>query len=408
MLRWLMAVCLCLLATAMPGRADSKISVLFIRTADDDGANASTLTEATAKAAIEGANAIYKRNGGDVQFVLDSASSFTTVLQSTVLNHDCTLPPGATAASIASHTQQVADTDTLCDQSPAAMARAATALQCAGKLVVFSRGRSEKVKWDDQAHHYELVYTSGGYSGKDLYYVVLGSVFSGPDLAHEMGHYFGLKHPFPGNRPATVAEAEADIGSFVAAGHSSEANGLKVFDGDGLSDTPPDAAGSVFLDYYKGEAGANCDANHPTVPLTVHFPIHHDPDTPAHDHPYTLEPDRHDVMSYFKDCPGFDQHLTKQQYKIVHASLASGGNRVQLVKGLPVVSGDGCRIKGAGFACPLQPPPADPSKQLTESAQRIAACYKLWHEPVPGEINEWADPGTPLRRFTIPTGIVAE
>jgi hypothetical protein len=110
-------------------------------------------------------------------------------------------------------------------------------------------------------------------------------------------------------------------------------------------------------------------------------------------------------MSYFKDCPGFDQHLTKQQYKIVHASLESGGNRVQLVKGLAVVSGDSCRTKDA---CPLQPPPADPSKQLTESAQRIAACYKLWHEPLPGEINEWANPGRPLRRFTIPKGIVDE
>ncbi len=50
-------------------------------------------------------------------------------------------------------------------------------------------------------------------------------------LAHEVGHYFGLSHPFA-QQYASLQLAE----SYLAA-HGNDPN---VFDGDGLSDTPPD------------------------------------------------------------------------------------------------------------------------------------------------------------------------
>jgi len=391
---WLLTVA-GLVLSAAPARADYSIPVLFIRTADDDGSKPSTLTEATAKAAIQLANTVYKRNGGDVQFTLDPASSFTTVIKSTTLNHDCKLAPGQTAATIAAQTTQLADTDTLCDTGPAATARAAMALTCAGKLVVFSRGGSEYISWNADLHHYELKYATGGYSGSQLFYVVLGSSFSGNDLGHEIGHYMHLAHPFGGLAPKTVAAAEQAIKDYVAAGHA-EADGLKVFEGDGVSDTPPDAAGGVFVDKYG--ANANCDPAHPTVPLTVHFT--------GHDRTYTLAPDRNDVMSYFKNCSGFDQHLTAGQWAIVHAALTTG-NRATLVT-LPMAPGDGCHSRDPAHACPLQPPPPDPSVQLASVAKHVANCYKLWRRPLPGEINEITNPGRPVVRLKVPVTIVHE
>jgi hypothetical protein len=385
---------LSLLAAAVPASAQYTISVLFIRTADDNGANAGGLTEATAKAAIAGANTVYARNGGDVQFVMDPANNFSAVVNNTTLNHDCKLPPGASAATIAKQTTQVADPDTLCDTGPAVEIRNAMALACPGKLVVFSRGGSEYVKWNPDLKHYELLKASGGHSGGSIYYVAFGSQFSGNDLAHEMGHYFHLPHTF-GVAPKTVIEAQQAIKSYVDQGHA-EADGLRVFEGDGFTDTPPDAAGSVFVDKYG--ANANCDANHPTVPLTVKFA--------KQSHTYTLAPDRNDVMSYFKHCPGFDQHFTKQQYAVIHDALDKG-NRTPLIS-LPLATGNGCSSRDPLVNCALQAPkpPQDPKAQLAASARYLQNCYKLWRKPLPGEINELVRPESPVIRMRLPANAI--
>jgi hypothetical protein len=75
----------------------------------------------------------------------------------------------------------------------------------------------------------------GGYSGGRAKYVVMPGLRSTNmglrGLAHEAGHYFGLSHTF-GRSFRSVEDAEEFLRD-----HN---NDLSVFDGDKLSDTPPD------------------------------------------------------------------------------------------------------------------------------------------------------------------------
>jgi hypothetical protein len=57
-------------------------------------------------------------------------------------------------------------------------------------------------------------------------------------LAHEIGHYMGLRHTFVGESFEDVREAEAHL--------SAHGGDPRAFDGDGLADTPPDPAIRTF------------------------------------------------------------------------------------------------------------------------------------------------------------------
>ena len=161
----------------------------------------------------------------------------------------------------------------------------------------------------------------------DQRYVALPNLFvpgNGLDLgggsfvAHELGHYLGLYHTFPGwsevpgpvfaAADTTVPLIQTAIRNYLAA-NSGDVN---AFDGDSLADTPPDPGTSAL----KG-AGVNmCTSNTITFPASGGNPS------------VTFRPDTRNVMSYYQlwVCSGTTrwppvQTFTRQQIQRMHQTL---------------------------------------------------------------------------------------
>jgi hypothetical protein len=98
--------------------------------------------------------------------------------------------------------------------------------------------------------------------------------------------------------------------------------GLDVFDGDGLSDTPPDTAPPPFQPY-GGTLSEQCS----TIDRLT-FAV----DFPTGSHFYTLKPDRSNVLSYFHACSAIPQRISNQQRETVRRVLEQG-NRRRLIAG---------------------------------------------------------------------------
>lgn len=348
--------------------------VLFVRLADDDGSKPSTLTKAQAQAAIDTTNVIYRMNRGDIQFQLAPESDFVGHVQNTTMNHDCLLQPGWTEATIAAQTTQDVNGDgaadwrdgnAMCDTSPAMAARNAYALLRPNRLVVYSRGSSEYVKWDGT--HYVLKYASGGHSGGSLLYVAMPATFGGGTLlAHETGHYFHLPHTFGKDsyRATSMVDAYAKIAPWLIT-HPSEPP-LGVFDGDkrdvpAIADTPPDAGGAIFEEVH----GSVCDADKGSIPFSVR--------DGGRQQIVQLTPDRANIMSYFKSCP-WQQHFSRNQYAIMDASLATGNRQ-------PLTVGDPYENPCYASAHPEQASQKDPMATLRDVLRKAANCHLLTRRP---------------------------
>jgi hypothetical protein len=313
------------------------VKILFVRLADDDGSKASTLTKANAQAALDTANTIFHADGGDVGFEMAPESDFSGYVRNTTMNHDCLLQPGWTEAKIASQTNadvngdgtvDGADTGVMGNGTPVVAARNAYAVLRPNRLVVYSRGSSEYVTWDQT--HYVLKYATGGHSGGNLFYVAMPGTFGGGTLlGHETGHYFHLPHTFGRSSyvPSSMSDAVAIVQTWVQAHPSGSP--LACFDGDrrdvpAILDTPPDAGGSIFTELY----GDVCDPNKGSVPFVV--------SVGGHQKTLQLTPDRANIMSYFKSCP-WPMRFSRNQYTIMDDSLATG-NRTPLTVGDPYES----------------------------------------------------------------------
>jgi hypothetical protein len=237
------------------------VRVLAVQGMDDDGGRACKITVEEVKAQVAEANRIYEP--ARVRFAFRGDSEDFVQLRNTHIN---SLMPGNRQADAE---KQAPGIGTPAERHQAAAQFAAQHPDC---LVVFFR-YGDKRKGA----------TGGGYSGSRAKYVVMPGLRSTNmglrGLAHEAGHYLGLSHTF-----ARSFRSAEDAEKYLRE-HN---NDLSVFDGDKLSDTPPDPR--------IGGGKDSIELNGITVPLP-----------------------RGNIMSYRR----WDQHewLSPQQAKIVRVTV---------------------------------------------------------------------------------------
>lgn len=339
------------------------IQVHGVRLADDDGSNAATITRAQFQATLDKATEIYKRSGANLTFVVAPESDFTGHVKSTLLNHDC--KPLTNAPE--QFTDAGRDPNTICDRQIVADARNAFALKTPARLVIFLRYGADAAVFANGHWTIDFRKASGGYSSRSGHFVAgvgwnPGSTF----YAHEMGHYLHLAHPFTGNAPVSLAEAQQQTHDYVAAhlgegGFDPVRDGLTLYDGDlgdDVRDTPPDPRGALFTAVW----GDACDPVHGRVDIEIS----------VGNVPYKLvaAPDRKNVMSYFKGCP-FDMHISANQKTRVLRALQQL-NRVRLVH--PEL--DGCYASHG-----ITGGPADPVDAVAYRLDVIATCLETLKAP---------------------------
>jgi hypothetical protein len=187
------------------------VPIQAIQVTDDDGGRITNISAAQVAAWVSKANEIYAWSG--IQFTF-SQQDFVS-LHSTLLNNIAGIED-------TNWFEEIAYGDQVAAQYP-------------DKLVIFFRwGPGDQptggaFSWVD----YNFVAMSG-FDSTVCGYQNIGS------LAHEIGHYLGLAHPFA-RVFNSVAEAEAAL--------KSNGNNPAIFDGDGFSDTPPDPF--IALDEYQ-------------------------------------------------------------------------------------------------------------------------------------------------------------
>jgi hypothetical protein len=156
------------------------------------------------------------------------------------------------------------------------------------------------------------------------------SQLNGSFIAHEMGHYLGLYHTFPGWHDSTGpvygsgSSAEKAVIDYIAA----RGGGIGALDGDSLGDTPPDPSPVL----YAARGQDICSKRSITVSGEIN-------DKPVR---FTFAPNPDNVMSYFGGCPnGSPRSFTSEQIHAMRRTLAQSGRRALLLNNwLPLKPAD--------------------------------------------------------------------
>lgn len=278
-----------------------KLRVQAVLTADGDGANAATVTAAQIKARLEVANAVYA--SANVSFLFDEATDLLQV-DSTLLNREFSVLTPPDVGDDKWSKEPLADSKSHDD------ARAQFARLFPGKLVIFFRKRN---KLDEIDGLWQV--TSGGGSSSWRGFLVNMPGWGGELhlLAHELGHYLQLRHSHK-SKVTTLEKAKAKIKSYVDDEGKPQAEGLDALDVDRVwvSDTPADVDDPIFTSLGMDPCGPVGQ-----ISFSVTFA-----DNTSED--YALAPDRSNVMSYFKNCPGVPLTISPQQARRVRDSLEMG------------------------------------------------------------------------------------
>lgn len=285
-----------------------KLRIHAIRTANNDGSQAGTITPQQIRTLVDQANVVYYTAG--IEFLFDPASDFEHK-DSTVLNHHFTVLDDLTHFTDP-------DEEPPSDSVWNLAFKNAVADLHRGKIVVyFSYGG--KFAFDEALGRWKVVASGGGSSSYFSHFVNMPTGMPEKNLlAHEVGHYLHNGHPFAGGI-TTVAEAAERIRKYVEdLGHSKD-EGLDALDGDRdyITDTPPDAGGAVFEEAFGDKCGPD-----DTLEIPVNFA--------DGDRTYFLQPNRHLIMSYFKGCHALGHWLSPQQISRTRDAVENG-NRHHLV-----------------------------------------------------------------------------
>ena len=306
---------------------------------NDDGSGA--------HATLEGMTAFYEKLVPEInkifsvapfEFVFSAKTDIET-RKSTLLNQDFVPPAGLDLNKPPTESPlSQAQIDELSKKHEEA--RQNVSRQYPGKLVHFCvDGTVLAYREDPLPKQWVIMPRYGGYSSSEAEYVHVTS-WAPADLlghagflAHEMGHFFHLFHTFGGlyikltpQERATMNDAEellalkkkqsAAVKAYIDQGHPAE-QGLNVFNGDGIDDSPPDDGGAVIAHLNGGNGCGPIGLCEIIVEGQVK--------------PYVLQPDRGNVMSYFKHCTNFAQHFSPGQSKVMQHTLEEGNRRHLLV-----------------------------------------------------------------------------
>ncbi len=189
-----------------------EVPIQAVLVSDDDGSHAVQISYEEIKTWVDRSNQIYAMAG--IRFLFNLQDM--TTLKSTLLNN------------------MIGNQDAQWDEEVAGGNQVASMYP--GRLTIFFR-RGSGEYW-----------LGGAFSSSNYNFVVMPqyshSWCDNQDdngmLAHEIGHYLGLGHIFPAVF-SSVAEAE----NFLQGNN----NVPNIFDGDGLSDTPPDPG--IYDNYYS-------------------------------------------------------------------------------------------------------------------------------------------------------------
>lgn len=277
-----------------------ELRVHVVPLSDDDGSHAPQVTRTQFADALQRANRVYCGTG--IQFRFDSVTDWAPQ-KSTSMNRDQTIR---------------ADGNTLADGLPR-------------RVVVFLRWGGDPANVTGNGNAYPphgLFPPPLNMVDEDQHYVALPSLYpmtglvyltlhNGSFMAHELGHYLGLYHTFPGwgadtkpvyaSPPADAFHTDQAIVSYI------RANGgvTDVMDGDGLPDTPPDPGALVFKN-----RGADPCAN-PRIDVTSAVG--------GQAFTFSFLPDLANAMSYYDLCDkGADpipRDFSPQQVSRMHLVL---------------------------------------------------------------------------------------
>lgn len=317
-------------------RAYYEAPLRIVRLCDTDGTNCSVASKSGVQSAIDWTNALHYRSDSKLRFKIDPATDFVGHLKSDSLNNDC-----KPKANLGSYPQDAngdgvvndADAAFLCPSvwdGDLATTYGALIETYGGAIPMYSRAGAKAVEWDPVTMKWVRKQISGGSSSCGGHSVNMTSSFNGSTfMAHELGHYFCSPHTFSGTTPANTGEAATQIRNHVAATplepwHKPQIldqlyNGdLYQYGGDvayvnnwQILDSPPDPR-ATFMESVNG-AGTACEIGDMAATFSVWFPAPYNAI-----YSYTLDPDRRNVMSYFKGCFGDYHYLTPDQIARAH------------------------------------------------------------------------------------------
>jgi len=284
------------------------VSVLVVHT---DGVPPPPLATDLARS-FEQANQVFAPQGVSFRFSPDRDLRRT---EEPLLDQDCTLElkPGVTLAQYRSEARPPP-----CDPEPNVRARLRLADSQPGRLVLF-HGSGRARRWDPSAGHWQFTVRRTSQASPLLPYVTLaaGAAQRQWVVAHELGHFFGLRHPH-----GPELESVAAVKAWLCARERTQPETL-LFDGDRgfVDDTPADPLAPL---YRAVQDRGNCEEPAAWARRPLELDIDCGPEDRRHLR-FSPAPLRENVMSYWsQDCPYRIATLTAGQGRVVRRALDEG------------------------------------------------------------------------------------